>query len=98
VDTNNRLFESWVNKIDIQEQLKTRDLAKNRSVISLLDSTIIDEIAEYALAVGDTPRQVRVPLEAISDARKFLELAGVNSLSMFPDYEGFRREVRKNYE
>jgi predicted acylesterase/phospholipase RssA len=30
--TNNRLFESWVNKIDIQELLKTRDLAKNSSV------------------------------------------------------------------
>jgi hypothetical protein len=53
--TNNRLFESWVNKIDIQELLKTRDLAKNSSVISLLDSTIIDEIAEYALAGGDAP-------------------------------------------
>src|ERR1700679_956103 len=34
--TNNRLFESWVNRIDIQELLKTRDLAKNSSVISLL--------------------------------------------------------------
>jgi hypothetical protein len=51
--TNNRLFESWVNKIDIQELLKTTDLAKNSSVISLLDSTVIDEIAEYALAAGD---------------------------------------------
>ena len=53
--TNNRLFESWVNKIDIQQLLKTDDLAKNSSVISLLDSTIIDEIAEYALAPGNSP-------------------------------------------
>jgi hypothetical protein len=53
--TTNRLFESWVNKIDIQQLLKTEDLAKNSSVISLLDSSIIDEIAEYALAAGDTP-------------------------------------------
>ncbi len=52
--TTNRLFESWVNKIDIQQLLKTEDLAKNSSVISLLDSSIIDEIAEYALAAGDT--------------------------------------------
>jgi len=53
--TTNRLFESWVNKIDIQQLLKTEDLAKNSSVISLLDSSIIDEIAEYALAAGDIP-------------------------------------------
>lgn len=53
--TTNRLFESWVNKIDIQELLKTEDLAKSSSVISLLDSSIIDEIAEYALAPRDTP-------------------------------------------
>ncbi|MES2221368.1 MAG: patatin-like phospholipase family protein [Acidobacteriota bacterium] len=52
--TTNRLFESWVNKIDIQQLLTTEDLAKNSSVISLLDSSIIDEIAEYALAAGDT--------------------------------------------
>jgi predicted acylesterase/phospholipase RssA len=57
--TTNRLFESWVNKIDIQQLLKTEDLAKNSSVISLLDSSIIDEIAEYALAAGDTPNVCR---------------------------------------
>jgi Patatin-like phospholipase len=57
--TTNRLFESWVNKIDIQQLLKTEDLAKNSSVISLLDSSIIDEIAEYALAAGDTPNVSR---------------------------------------
>jgi hypothetical protein len=53
--TTNRLFESWVNKIDIQPLLKTEDLGDNASVVSLLDSTIIDEIAEYALAPGDAP-------------------------------------------
>ena len=57
--TTNRLFESWVNKIDIEQLLKTEDLAKNPSVISLLDSSIIDEIAEYALAAGDTPNVSR---------------------------------------
>jgi predicted acylesterase/phospholipase RssA len=57
--TTNRLFESWVNKIDIQQLLKTEDLAKNSSVISLLDSSIIDEIAEYALGAGDTPNASR---------------------------------------
>ncbi len=37
--TTNRLFESWVNKIDIQRLLKTEDLAESSSVISLLDSS-----------------------------------------------------------
>ncbi len=54
-DTNNRLFESRVNKIDIQKLLKIDDLTKASSVTSLLDSTIIDEIAAYALATGDAP-------------------------------------------
>jgi hypothetical protein len=53
--TNNRLFESWVNRIDIQKLLKTTDLVKNSTVISLLDSTVIDEIATYALAAGAAP-------------------------------------------
>lgn len=54
--TTNRLFESWVNKVDIQQLAKTEDLAKSSTVRSLLNSTIIDEIAEYALTVGDTPK------------------------------------------
>lgn len=57
--TTNRLFESWVNKIDIQQLLKTEDLAKAGSVVSLLDSTTIDEIAKYALAPGDPPNVAR---------------------------------------
>jgi len=48
-DTTNRFYESWVNKIDIEPLLQDRDLAGG-NVISLLDSTIIDEIADYALA------------------------------------------------
>jgi predicted acylesterase/phospholipase RssA len=47
--TNNRFFESWVNKIDITELLKTQDLKQAPPVVSLLDSTIIEEIAAYAL-------------------------------------------------
>jgi hypothetical protein len=43
-------------------------------------------------------RQVRLPSQALPDARAFLERAGINSLSMFPDYEGFARRVKRNYE
>lgn len=55
--TNNRFYESWVNKIDIEPLLGERDIEDNAPVVSLLDSTIIDEIADYALTPGPaTPR------------------------------------------
>jgi hypothetical protein len=50
VNTSNRFYESWVNRIDIQPLLQTHDLSPGRPVISLLDSTIIDQIADYAIA------------------------------------------------
>ena len=57
VNTNNRFYESWVNKIDIEWLLQQRDLADGAPVISLLDSTIIDQIADYALTPDPaTPR------------------------------------------
>ncbi len=55
--TTNRFYESWVNKIDIEPLLQENDLANGKPVVSLLDSTIIDQIAEYALTPGPaTPR------------------------------------------
>jgi predicted acylesterase/phospholipase RssA len=50
--TTNRFYESWVNKIDIHQLLKTDDLKPNAPVESLLDSTIISQIASYALTPG----------------------------------------------
>jgi hypothetical protein len=47
--TTNRFYESWVNKIDITDLLKTDDLQSAPQVISLLDSTIVTQIASYAL-------------------------------------------------
>ena len=52
VGTNNRFYESWVNKIDIEWLLQQKDLQNGGPVVSLLDSTIIDEIADYALTPG----------------------------------------------
>jgi len=52
--TNNRLYESWVNRIDISDLLKTRDLNSRTSVTSFLDSTVIGDIARYALTPGPT--------------------------------------------
>lgn len=51
-NTSNRFYESWVNKIDIRELLQTGDLRDEGPVYSLLDCTIIDEIASYALVPG----------------------------------------------
>ncbi len=47
----NRLFEAWVNRIDITHLLQTTDLPKHASpdVVSLLDSSVIDTIAAQLL-------------------------------------------------
>lgn len=49
VNTSNTFYEAWVNKIDISNLLATNDLKSGGPVVSLLDSTIIDQIANYAL-------------------------------------------------
>ena len=52
-NTSNAFYESWVNQIDIRKLLDTRDVANGKPLLSLLDSTIIDEIASYALTPGN---------------------------------------------
>ncbi|WP_348266760.1 patatin-like phospholipase family protein [Edaphobacter paludis] len=62
--TSNRFYESWVNLIDIEELLKTDDIKKRRSIVSLLDSAIVSTIAEYALTPKvprPTPRRYVSP-------------------------------------
>jgi len=55
----NNLFESWVNRIDIKRLLETKDLEKGNNVLSLLDSSVLLEIANSGLDVE--PRQKRRP-------------------------------------
>lgn len=43
-------------------------------------------------------RQVRIPLSLIEKGRQFLELASIDSLSMFPDLDGFTRHIHNKYE
>lgn len=50
--TNNRFYESWVNRIDIRELLQTDDLEEGPPVLSVLNSEIIADIAQYALSPG----------------------------------------------
>src|ERR1039457_3258611 len=57
--TSNRFYESWVNKTDIRELLTTRDLERPGPVVSLLDSTLLDELAVYGATRGNRPEAPR---------------------------------------
>jgi Patatin-like phospholipase len=95
VNTNNRFYESWVNKIDIQWLLEANDIEEGRPVISLLDSTIIDEIAEYALTPGPAIKRPYV-----SDSLTlFLTLTNVRGTpySLSGDAEGSAEEDTAYY-
>jgi len=59
----NKLFDSWVDRIDISSLLESRDLDDKQSpVVSLLDSSILTEIAKSGLNVK--PRTKRRPYVA----------------------------------
>jgi hypothetical protein len=76
--TSNRFYESWVNRIDIRELLKARDLARPGPVVSLLDSTILDEIAVYALK---REKPLTVPRPYVSpDLTLFLSLTNLRGV------------------
>ena len=53
--TTNKFYDSWVNKIDIEWLLQSNDLQPDVPVVSLLDSTIIDQIASAALTPVPLP-------------------------------------------
>ena len=59
----NKLFDSWVDRIDITSLLERRDLKDEHTpVISLLDSSVLPEIADSGLNVS--PRSQRRPYVA----------------------------------
>ena len=59
----NKLFDSWVERIDIEALLGHQDLPPDTTqVVSLLDSTILGEIADTGLDI--TPRARRHPYVA----------------------------------
>jgi predicted acylesterase/phospholipase RssA len=51
-NTSNTFYEAWVNQIDISKLLTTNDIKNDGPLVSLLDSTIIDSIAQSALTPG----------------------------------------------
>jgi hypothetical protein len=55
---SNKLYDSWVRRIDIEHLLASRDLEDPaKPVLSLLDSTVLGEIAEAGLQVQPRPRR-----------------------------------------
>jgi hypothetical protein len=52
INTTNKFYESWVNKIDIEHLLDLTDIQPGQPIRSLLDSDIIDQIADYAISPG----------------------------------------------
>lgn len=57
----NKLFDSWVESIDIKDLLETQDLEANKDVlVSVLDSTVLSNIAENALNVTATGHRTYV--------------------------------------
>jgi hypothetical protein len=57
-EINNALYDSWVNRIDIEYLLRDDDLkASDSEVKSLLDSTVLGQIADSGLSVKPTGRR-----------------------------------------
>ncbi|MGE0748183.1 MAG: Rz1 family lipoprotein [Rhodospirillales bacterium] len=55
--TGNKLYESWVRRIDIKSLLEARDIAADDAVVSsVLDSSELDVIASDAIKVAPTGR------------------------------------------
>ncbi len=54
-NTQNPLFESWVNQVDIRPMLGKNDLKADAMPVSLLDATTLDQIAEAAFNFRGTP-------------------------------------------
>ena len=63
--TNNNLYRSWVNTIDIDPLLGAGDLAgPNAHVVSALDSTVLDQIADQAFAFEEPEARLSRPYVA----------------------------------
>ncbi len=86
---NNKLYHCWVEKIDIRHLLTDRDLKMDKSVKSILDSTILDDIAVYGFGSGGGvhsgaawPRYVSDPLEI------FLTVANLRGVPYTVRFQG----------
>ena len=71
----NKLFECWVKKIGIRDLLGTSDLVADRPVQSILDSTVLGEIARSAFDFGDEHRPDRPIRPYLADPIHLLSVA-----------------------
>lgn len=55
----NRLFDAWVERVDMSHMLRMDDLREGKPLVSALDSTVLERILADALKV--TPRQAPPP-------------------------------------
>lgn len=79
VPSGNRLYDSWVGTIDIKELCKTRDLDADSKapVTSLLDSTIIDQIASAAIGAPYGPLRPRYFADPLQAGLSIANMGGV---------------------
>lgn len=82
-NTSNQLYEAWVNQIDIRELLETDDLKNATAVPSLLDSNILNQIADYAL----NPRNFKTRTYISPHLTLFLTLTNLRGVP-YALYEG----------
>ncbi len=52
----------------------------------------IEKIASKCL------HRIKIPTDALNDAKKFLELSGVNSYSIFNDLESLSKHLKKKHK
>lgn len=73
-----KMYEAWVNRIDISELLKTNDL-KDGEIKSLLDSSILDTIADEVLNIPAIPKWKGLPYVE-KELKLFLTLSNLRGL------------------
>lgn len=81
--TTNTFYEAWVNQIDIRKLLQSDDVKGGKPLVSLLDSTIIDEIAAGALKPPANPISRPYVADRLSI---FLTLTNVRGMT-YPLYD-----------
>jgi hypothetical protein len=92
-NSDNKLFDSWVNQIDITSLLAQQDLQDDKAIVrSLLDSTILQKIADNALNIN-----------AASQRRPYVDdvlhvLTTVSNLRGVPYNIPFQNQLRGGHE
>ncbi|MBN1936346.1 MAG: hypothetical protein JW934_16900 [Anaerolineae bacterium] len=91
---HNKLYECWVDRIDISHLLQDRDLARAGSpVVSVLDGSVLDDIANYAFSEDGSRRQRPYFDDALHVLLSVTNLRGVPYGIRFDGGAGGRHEL-----